>query len=93
MCHIDFHTINTTLHNYLLDQNYFTFCSKNEKEKIDRKNYKSTVLRNDCRERFVSKTVLHNRKRDIVKRGKREHKRQNKEDEREHRNSKQTEKR
>ena len=56
MCHIDFHIINTTLNNYLLDQNYFTFCSTNEKGKIDRKNYESTVLHSDCRDRFVCKT-------------------------------------
>ena len=67
MCHIDFHIINTTLNNYLLDQNYFTFCSTNEKGKIDRKNSKSRVLHSDCRDRFVCKTVLHKRKRDKVK--------------------------
>ena len=33
MCHVDFHIINTTLHNYLLDQSYFAFCSTNEKGK------------------------------------------------------------
>ena len=67
MCHIDFHVINTTLYNYLVDQNYFTFCSTNENGKIDRKNYDSPVLHNTCGERFVPETVLHERKRDKVK--------------------------
>ena len=67
MCHIDFHIINTTLHNYLLDQNYFAFCSTNEKGKIDTENYESRVLQNDCQDRLVSQTVSHKRKRDKVK--------------------------
>ena len=54
-------------HNYLLDQNYFAFCSTNEKGKIDRENYDSRVLQNNCRDRFVSQTVSHKRKRDKVK--------------------------
>ena len=67
MCHVDFHIINTTLHNYLLDQNYFAFCSTNEKGKIDTENYESRVLQNNCPDRFVSQTVSHKRKRDKVK--------------------------
>ena len=63
MCHVDFHMINTTVHNYFLDQDYFAFCSRPEKGKMDTKNSKTEVLHNDYQEKFVP----HKRKRDRVK--------------------------
>ena len=67
MCHIDFHMIKTGLNDYFLDQHYFAFCSRTDKAKIDTKNSKSKVLQNDYRERFVSQTVPHKRKRNKAK--------------------------
>ena len=62
MCHVDFHIINTTVHNYFLDQDYFTFCSRPEKGKMDTKNSKTELLHNDYQE-FVPQK----KKRDRVK--------------------------
>ena len=63
MCHVDFHMINTTVHNYFLDQDYFAFCSRPEKGKMDTKKSKTEVLHNDYQE----KCVPQKRKRDRVK--------------------------
>ena len=82
MCHIDFHIIDTTVQNYLLDQRYFAFCTRTERGKNDTRNSESKVLCNDYQETFVSETVPQKRKTDRVKenrdntRGKMKHNRE-----------------